>query len=166
MACAIALIALVFASAGETAVAVGVRLATLSLVSLAAALVREWGSCVPISLVFLGAAYATHLVVDDVPLDAKAPLFGAGLFLTAELAYWSLEERDQIQSGPGDALRRLGVVAILGLVALVSGGVLLAAADLAHIRGLAIDLIGAAAATAALLVVVLIARRGRRADTA
>lgn len=139
----------------------GVRLSAVSLVSLAAALVLGWSSFVPVSLVFVGAAYATRLGVDDVPLDVKAPLFGAGLFLTAELAYWSLEERERVWSGPGDGLRRLGMVALLGLAALISGGALLVAADLLRTRGLAIDLLGAAAAAAALLVVVLIGRRGR-----
>lgn len=137
------------------------RLAAVSLVSLIAALVLGWSSFVPISLVFLGAAYATHLGIDDAPLDVKAPLVGAGLFVTAELAYWSLEERGRVNGDPGDALRRLGVVAILGLVALGSGGVLLAAADATRTRGLAIDLIGAAAAAAALFVVVMVARRPR-----
>jgi hypothetical protein len=165
MACATALAALALVGAGDTAVAVGVRLAAVSLVSLVAALVRGWSSFIPVSLVFLGAAYAIHLGVDNASLDVKAPLFGAGLFLTAELAYWSLEERDRIRGEPGDALRRLGVVAILVLVALGSGGVLLAAADLTRTRGLAIDLIGAAAAAAALFVVVMIARRPR-ADSA
>lgn len=136
----------------------------MSLLALLAALVLDWSSFVPVSLLFLGAAYATHLGAGDVPLDMKAPLFGAGLFVTAELAYWSLEERHRVQSEPGDALRRLGVVAILGLAALVLGGALLAAADLMRTRGLAIDLVGASAAAATLLIVVLIGRRGH-ADT-
>ncbi len=131
----------------------------IALVSLVAALVQGWSWFVPVSIVFLGAAYATHLGVDDAALDAKAPLVGAGLFLTAELAYWSLDERGRTRSEAGDGLRRLGIVAVLGLAALVAGGVLLAAADLTRVRGLAIDLIGAIAAAAALLVVVVIARR-------
>lgn len=137
------------------------RLAAASLVALVAALVLGWSSFVPVSLIFLGAAYATHLGVDDAPLDVKAPLFSVGLLVTAELAYWSLEEGDRVRSDPGDALRRLGLVAALGLAALVAGGVLLAIADLSRTRGLAIDLIGAAGAAGVLLVVVLLARRGR-----
>ena len=139
----------------------GVRLAAISLLALLAALALGWSSFVPISIALLGAAYATQLGVDDAPLDVKAPLFGAGLLVTAELAYWSLEERDRVESDPGEWLRRLGVVVALGLAALVAGGALLATADLARTRGLAIDLVGAAAAAAALLVVVLTARRGR-----
>jgi hypothetical protein len=82
--------------------------------------------------------------------------------VTAELGYWSLEEREDVHVGPGEQLRRLAVVAGLGLAALVTSAALLALADAVDAGGLAVDLLGAAAAAAALLIVVLFARRGVR----
>jgi hypothetical protein len=148
--------------AGDLAVEVGARLAALALLALVAALVLGWSALVPASIVLLGASYATQLALDDPTLDVKAPLVGAGLLLTAELGFWSLEERQRVQTDRGESLRHLGFVAGLALTALVVGASLLAVADLARTRGLAIDVLGAAAAAAALLVVVLVARRDAR----
>ncbi len=150
--------------ASDTVIEVGTRLAVVSLLSLVAAVVLGWSSLIPVSLVFLGATYATQLGVDDAPLDVKAPLFGAGLLLTAELAYWSLEEATLVRSEDGESLRRLGVLAALGLGALAVCGALLAAVDLTRLHGLASDLLGAAAAAAALLVIVVAGRTHARGD--
>jgi hypothetical protein len=158
----VALVVLALAGGGEVALAVGVRLAALALLALVAALVLGWTSLVPVSLLLLGATYVARLTADDAALDAKAPLFGVGLLLAAELAYWSLEEQQRVRSEPGDGLRRLGFVALLALLALSVGAILLGAADTARAGGLAVDLLGAAAAAAVLLVVVLYARRPLR----
>jgi hypothetical protein len=131
----------------------------VALLALLAAVVLGWSSLVPASLLLLGAAYATHLAADDTALEAKAPLVAAGLLVTAELAYWSLEERDGLRADPGESLRHLGLVALLALGGLVAGSTLLAVSDLARAEGLALDLLGAAAAAGVLLVVVLHARR-------
>lgn len=139
-------------------------MAALGLLALVAALVLGWSSLVPVSLLLLGAAYAAQLLADDAALDAKAPIVAAGLLLVAELAYWSLEERDRVWSEPGDGLRRLGFVALLALLGLCVSGVVLAAADIARTGGLAVDLVGAAAAAAVLLVVALYARRPNRPE--
>ncbi len=150
--------ALTLVDAGEGAGQVGARLVMLALVALVAALVLGWSVLLPASLLLVGAAYALHLYLDE-GFDVKAPLFAAGLLLAAELGYWSLEEREQVRSEPGEGLRRLAFVAGLTLAGLVVGTVLLAAADLARAGGLAVDLVGAGAAAAALLLVVLYARR-------
>lgn len=159
VAAAAGLVALALFDAGELAVTVGVRLGALALLALVAALVLGWSPLVPLSLALVGAAYATHLGLDDPALDAKAPLLGAGLLLTAELAYWSLEERERVVTEPGESLRRFGLLAGLALGALLAGAGLLAVSDLARASGLALDMLGAVAAAAALLVVVLLARR-------
>jgi hypothetical protein len=153
------LVGLALAGADDSAVELGARLAAISLVSLVAAIVLGWSSLIPVSLVFLGSVYAAHLAIDDAPLDAKAPLLAAGLYLTAELAYWSLDERAAARADPGEAMRRAGVVVALGLAALAAAAVVLAAADIARAQGLAIDLLGAAAAASVLLVVVFVTRR-------
>lgn len=163
MTLAASLAASVLLGASDTVVEVGVRLAVVSLLLLLAAVVLGWSSLIPLSLVFLGATYAVQLGVDDAPLDVKAPLLGAGLLLTAELAYWSLEERSVLRSDRGESLRRVGVLAVLGLAALAAGGVLLGAADLTRLHGLASDLLGATAATAAVLVI-FVAGRARARD--
>jgi hypothetical protein len=146
---------LALADAGD-ALAVGVRLAALALLALLAAVVLGWNVLVPVAPLLLGAAYATHLAVDDVALDTRAPVLAAGLLLSAELAYWSIEERQGVRGERGDDLRHLGVVALLALAGLAVAGVVLAVADLARTRGLAVDLLGTAAAV---LVLVLVARR-------
>jgi hypothetical protein len=160
--CAGGVAVLALAEAGEVALAVGVRLATLALLALVAAVVLGWSALVPASLVLLGAAYATRLYDDEVALDAGAPVLAAGLFLTAELGYWSLEERWGVRADAGDGLRHLGLVTLVALAGLIAAAVLLALADLARTGGLVVDLLGAVAAAAALLVVVLFARRPTR----
>ncbi len=154
-----ALGALALVGAGDLALAIGIRLCALALVALLAAIVLGWSPLVPLSLALLGAAYATHLALDDPTLDTAAPLVGAGLLLAGELAYWSVEERESVVSEPGEQLRRFALLVALALAALAAGAGLLAVADLARAGGIALDIIGAAAAAAALLVVVLFARR-------
>jgi hypothetical protein len=138
---------------------VGLRVAAVALLTLLGAVVLGWAPLVPASLVLLGALYGGRLAYDDVPLDETVAVFAAGLIVIAELAYWSLEERERVRDVPGEALRRVAVVALLGVGALVVCSALLAFVDAVRARGLAVDLVGAAAAAAALVAVVLLARR-------
>jgi hypothetical protein len=137
----------------------GARVAAIALVVLVAALVLGWSPLLPASLVVVGGLYAAQLAVDDAALDTVSPVFAAGLFVTAELGYWSLEERERVRADPGEALRRAGFVAVFGLGALLVASALLALVDAVRAGGLAVDVLGAAAAAAALLAVVLFARR-------
>ena len=138
---------------------IGVRVVAVALVALVAAVVLGWPVLVAPGVALLGAAYAVRLALDDTALDPAAPLVAAGLFLVAELAYWSLERREPARPERGEELRRLAVVCALGLGALVTSSGLLALTDAVDANGLAIDLAGAAAAFAVLLVVAD-ARRG------
>ena len=138
---------------------VGVRVAAVALVALVAALVRGWSPLVPTSLVMLGGIYAAQLGVDDAPLDGASTIFAAGLYVTAELGYWSLEEREGAKGEPGDGLRHLAFVAAQGLAALLVAFALLVLVDVVRARGLAVDVVGAAAAAAALFAVLRFARR-------
>ena len=131
----------------------------MGVVALVAAVVLGWSPLVPAALSLVGAAYATHLALDDPPLDVRAAALAALLLLAAELAYWSLEEDDGVLADPGDALRRLGAVLVLAVSALLVAASLLALVDLVRARGLAIDLLGAAAAAGALLALVLAGSR-------
>jgi hypothetical protein len=142
----------------------GYRVATLALLALVAALVLPWPVLVPASLVLLGGLYGVQLAIDDAALDDGAALVAAGLLLTAELAHWSLEERERVKAEPGESLRRLAFVALLVLGALVVASLLLAVVDGMQTSGLAVDVLGAAAAAAALVAVVFAATRRERAD--
>ena len=103
---------------------------------------------VAVGVVFLGGAYAAHLILDDPPLDARAALVGAGLLLTAELACWSIELRRDSTAEPGRHLRRLVAETGLCLGGLTVAALVLAAADLGHLGGTGIEVAGALAAVA------------------
>ena len=107
----------------------------------------------------LGGLYGAQLAIDDAPLDGVAALFAAGLLVTAELGYWSIEERDAVKADPGEVLRRVAFVSALVLGALVVAELLLVLVEGVRAGGLAVDLLGAVAAGAVLLLVVVIARR-------
>lgn len=154
--------ALALAGGSDLTLAIGVRLAAAAVVALLAAVVLGWSPLVPLGAILLGAAYAARLYTDDVALDARAPLLAAGLLLAVELGSWSIDARPRVRGERGDDLRRLVVVALLALAGLAAGATLLAVADLARARGLAVDLAGAAAAVGVLLVVALLALRPQR----
>ena len=142
----------------EALVEVAWRAAAISLLLLVAALVLSWSALVPASLVVVGGLYGAELAVEDAPLDLGAPLVAAALVAVAELSYWSLEARGRIVGEPGETLRRLAYVATLALGTVIVAGVLLAVSDVLGSRGLALDLLGAAAAAGALVAVVALAR--------
>ena len=113
----------------------------------------------------LGGLYGAELALDDPALDGAAPLFAAGLLVTAELGYWSLEECDAVKAEPGESLRRAAFIALLALGALLVGSLLLVLTDGVRAGGLAVDLVGAVAAGAGLVVVVVALRTVRRDET-
>ena len=156
--CAAGLAVVPLARASDLLLEVGVRVAVVAVVTLLAALVLGWPPLVPASLLLLGGLYGAQLAVDDAPLDTACALVAAGLYVTAELAYWSLEERENVRAEGGEGWRRLGLVASLGLAMVLAAGALLALVDALRTRGLTVDVLGAAAA-AAVLVFVLLARR-------
>jgi len=141
----------------------GVRVGAVAVIALIAALVFGWSFLVPGAIALAGGLYAAQLAIDDVALDASAPVIAAGLVLTGELAYWSLEERDRVSGDPGEGLRHGAFVAILAIAALLVGAALLALVDAVRAESLTLDLLGAAAAAAILVGIALAAGvRGRR----
>ncbi len=141
----------------------GWRISAFALLALVAALALGWAAFIPASLAALGGLYGLQLAVDDAALDLASPLVAAGLVVTAELAYWSLEETEQIEGERGDVVRRLFYAVALALCAFVVAALLLALVDVVRTSGLAVDLIGATAAAAVLAAVVLLTRRQARA---
>ena len=132
------------------------------MLALLAALVLAWPSLVAATLVLVGGLYGAQLAMDGEPLDSAVVLFAAGVVVTAELAYWSLEEREGVRGEEGESARRLAFVMLLGGAALAVGAVLLALVDVVRASGLAVDVLGTVAAAAALLAVVIAARERAR----
>ena len=159
MGSAAALASLPLMRAGDAVFGSAMRATVVALVVLVAALATGWSRLVPAALVLLGSIYAAQLAVDDAPLDEASPVFAAGFLVTAELAFWSLEERERVQAEPGESLRHAAFVAALGVGALFAAFGLLVLVDAVRTGGLAVDVVGATAAAAALLAVVLVARK-------
>ena len=157
--CLLAVDAVPLARGDATFQAVGARVAAVAFLALVAALVLGWPSLVPVAVALAGGIYALELAIDDVPLDVAAPAVAVGLLLAAELAYWSLDERERAVGDPGEGLRRAAYAVLLGVATLVIAGVLLALVDGVRARGLALDLVGAVAAAAVLVTVLVTARR-------
>jgi hypothetical protein len=143
---------------------VGFRVAIAALLALVAALVLAWPWLIAVAVLLVGGLYGAQLAIDDEPLDLGSAVFAAGALVTAELAYWSLEEREHVKPEEGDELRRLAFVVALGIGALAVSAVLLTLVDGVEAGGLALDVLGAAAA-AAVLVAVVLASRGRGRTT-
>jgi hypothetical protein len=137
---------------------VDVRVAAVAFLALIAAVVRGWPLLIPLAVTLVGAGYAAELVVADAALDLAAPVVAVGLFLAAELAYWSLDERIRTAGDPGQSLRRTALVALTATAIFVVSSALLVLADEIRARGLALDLIGAVAAVGVLVAVLATAR--------
>jgi hypothetical protein len=136
----------------------GIGLAAV--IFLAAALAGRFEGLLPWALVLAGAAYAAFLVIRGSTIDAYAPIYGAGLLLVAELAYWSMEHRRASPPHEGLAVRR-GTLVLAGCVG--AGGVaglILAMAELSISGGLWLEALGVAAAVGS---VALLARLAREA---
>jgi hypothetical protein len=142
----------------ETFQAIDVRVAAVALVVLVAAVVRGWPALVPAAVTLVGGTYAAELAFDDDPLDLAAPVLAVGLFLAAELAYWSLDERSPSIADAGLGLRRAALVAASGLTIFVASSALLVVVDEVWARGIALDLAGALAAVGVLAAVLAMAR--------
>ena len=156
--CLLAVAAIPIARGDETFQRLDVRVAAVAFVALVAAVVRGWPLLIPLAVALVGAGYAAELVVADASLDLAAPVVAVGLFLAAELAYWSLDERIRTAGDPGQSMRRTALVALTAAAIFVVSSALLVLADEIRARGLALDLIGAVAAVGVLVAVLATAR--------
>jgi hypothetical protein len=135
-------------------------LATLvAAVLLAGGLVLRWPVVIPAAVCVLATPYVAALGFELDGLDTRAPLLAALLFVVAELAYWSLELRGTLADEPGTYLRRVALLAGLAVATIVGGTVVLAVVGAIAARGVAIDLLGAAAAVGAIALLALAAAR-------
>jgi hypothetical protein len=140
---------------------VGVRVCAVAFLALVAAIVLGWSALAAVAAALAGGLYGVELAIADAPLDVAAPAVAAALLLCVELAYWSLEERMRWRGEAGDGLRRVALVALLGVAALLVAAALLVLVDAVRARGLALDLLGALAAAAVLATVFAVARSPR-----
>jgi hypothetical protein len=147
---------------GEQFQRAGARIGAVALLVLVAAVVLSWAALIPVAVAAAGGMYAVELAIADTPLDVAAPAVAAALLLCAELAYWSLDERERWSGDAGDVLRRVAFVALLAVAAFLVAGSLLVVADGVRAGGLALDLLGAVAAVAVVATVLLIAREQRQ----
>lgn len=131
----------------------------LGLALLALGLASRWPSALGLALAALGGEYAVLFAAEGGRLDRFVPVYAAGLFLVAELAFWSIERRVPAWSEPSLLERRLAFlvgacVAAASVAALVT---VLAAAGGGG--GIVLEAVGVAAATASLGVLALLVRR-------
>jgi hypothetical protein len=118
-------------------------------------LAGRWPSLLVLGLAGVGAAYAVFLALRTGGVDANAPAVGAGLFVAAELGFWSLEPRLRTV-----LLRRLVFIVLLGLgSALVGSLILVASAGVSG--GVGLEALGVVAAVAVLGAIAVLAVRAR-----
>ena len=151
--CLLAVSAVPLARGDESFQEVAVRVVAVAFVGLVAAIVQGWAWLVPPSLALVGGAYAAELAIDDASLDVAAPAVAVGVLLSAELAYWSLDERARAPGDAGQSLWRAALVALGAAGAFVLASALLALVDEVRARGLAPDVLGAIAAVAVVVTV-------------
>jgi hypothetical protein len=131
----------------------GVGLAGCALFALG--LAGRWPSLLGLGLAGVGAAYAVFLSLRIGGVDANAPAVGAGLFVAAELGFWSLERR------LGALLvRRIVVIVLLGLGSALAGSLILVASA-AVSGGVGLEALGVVAAIAVLGSIAALAARAR-----
>jgi hypothetical protein len=113
-----------------------------------------------LGLAGLGGTYAVLFQAEGTHLDRLAPVYAAGLFLVAELAFWSIESRVPAWSDPDLLLWRLARLALASAGAAVLGAIVVAdAAAAGRGGGLVLETLGVAAAIGSLVLVTILLRR-------
>jgi hypothetical protein len=129
-----------------------------AVVVLGAALVR-FSRLVAPALALAGVEYVVWLELDGPRLDAASPLAAAGLVLSAELAFRSLDARGPVPPAEGENARRAGIALAVAALGALAGLVILVAADAAPPGGAALAILAAAAGAVALLLLGKLAER-------
>lgn len=112
------------------------------------------------ALVLLGGSYALWLALGTHALDQRMPIVGAGLLLTAELAFDALEP----EVGRPEAnvlLARTIALVLLVLSAVAAGAVVLLMAAIPLSGGVVVTALGAVAAVLALALITRLAAERR-----
>ena len=123
----------------------------VAVAALAAALAVRLPGLIAPALVVLGAEYAALFVLREATVDVRAPLYGAGFLIVAELSFAAVELRAGTPD-PGLLPRRAAALTALALGGIVLGAVVLAAASVPLHGGIALEAVGVGAAVGLLLV--------------
>ena len=126
---------------------------------LLAALARGEAGLVAWPVACLGTAYGIALVVQGRSTDGSAPLVAVGLFLCAELAAWSVDERLAIPAERAVVARRATALGALAFVSLAVAALAVALASAPVGSGLAWATLGAASAVGIVGIAVSLARK-------
>lgn len=127
---------------------------------LAAALAIRAPALVAPALALLGAEYAALFAVRDDTLDVRAPLYGAGFLVVAELAFAALEQRAG-KPEPGLVPRRAATLVAVAAAGVLAGLIVLAAAAAPLDGGVGLEAVGVVAAVALVAVLGRAAVRSR-----
>lgn len=122
-------------------------------------------SAVPWALAALGAEYAAWFALRGGAVDTRAPLYGAGLLVVAELSYWALDRRSAAHAELELDVRRLVGMLLLLTGSLALGTLLLGASAVSIGGGVVLEALGVTAAVALLVLVAMVVRRGREQET-
>jgi hypothetical protein len=127
--------------------------AALATFLLSLALIAAWSAPIPFALLLLGAIYT----IPDGDRAIAAPIYGSALLLTAELAYWSLEERVRQRVQADVVTPRLLALLALTVAAFPASALVLIAAEADVARSPAITAAGAAAIVASIALLAALA---------
>jgi hypothetical protein len=116
---------------------------------------------IPLALLLLGGIYG----IPDGDRAIAAPIYGGGLLLTAELAYWSLDERVRRRVQAGVATPRLLAILAVAAAATPSGALVLIAAEANVSRSPVLTATGAAAIVTCIGLLTALARVRSRDKT-
>jgi hypothetical protein len=123
-------------------------------VLLAAALAAGLETPAVVALLLLGALY----VVPEGDRALPAPVYAGALLLIAELAFWSLDEREPVRVESGTAVPRLRGILAFAAISVVAAWLVLLASDADIVRSPAWTAAGAAAILACLAILTALAR--------
>jgi hypothetical protein len=118
-------------------------------------LAGRWPSLLVLGTAGVGAAYAVFLSLRSGAVDANAPAVGAGLFVAAELGFWSLEGTLRAV-----LVRRVLFILLLGLGSALVGSLILVASAGAS-GGVGMEALGVVGAVAVLGVIAALSARAR-----
>ena len=126
-------------------------------VLLAAALAAGFVTPVFVALLLLAGIY----VVPEGDHSLPAPIYACALLLTAELAFWSLDERGRVRVEPGTGIPRLRGILVVTAVGVPAAWLVLLAAEADIVRSAAWTAAGAAAILACVAILAVLARSQR-----
>ena len=120
----------------------------------------RWPGALGLALAVLGGEYAVLFEAEGARLDRVTPAYALGLFLVAELAFWSIERRVPAWSDPVVFELRLARLAIAcAAAAVVAALIVVDASAISGGGGFGLEALGVAAAVASLLLLAGLVRR-------